>query len=280
MRPEHDQDRSLNDVLARAPSAIFKFSGLSGDRLEWMRRLIVENELYFPSPGSFNDPLDCRVTPRYEVSVLAAEKHWRDAGRKIYPNIARKELKKRAKQMARRTTTPEGQAEFATKVHEAMNRNGTACFAPDPTNVLLWSYYAEGHAGVAVRFCLTPSCMQAFGERLQAQGTTCFPIEVEYRPEFPSVNYYSSPTHEVLKTILGTKALAWQHEAEWRIVLPNRTGYLKIPRTMITGIVFGMRLDASNEQTVRQWVAARGGGIELLRVTNKPGSFVLQLEPA
>ena len=55
------------------PATTYKFSGLSGQRLEWIRALIVASKLYFARPSSFNDPLDCRVPPSFEATQLKIE---------------------------------------------------------------------------------------------------------------------------------------------------------------------------------------------------------------
>ena len=64
-------------VLQRLPSRLYKFSGLDRDRLDWMRSLVVDSALYFASPSSFNDPLDCRVPPQFDADHSAKESYWR-----------------------------------------------------------------------------------------------------------------------------------------------------------------------------------------------------------
>ena len=80
--------------------------------------------------------------------------------------------------------------------------------------------------------------------------------------------------------MLGTKSRAWAHEQEWRLVLVGRTGSVRIPAEMINGVLLGMRIDPSNEEAVRGWIAERTPRIELLRVIHKPGSFALDVVPA
>ena len=66
-------DPTLKEVIKRLPPYLHKFSGISGERLEWMRKLIVDSLLYFPQPSSFNDPLDCKIPPRFDASVISIE---------------------------------------------------------------------------------------------------------------------------------------------------------------------------------------------------------------
>ena len=236
-----------------------------------MRRLLVESHLYFARPRCFNDPLDCAVPPKFKTSQLAADAHWRKVARRNFPHIPKAEQPKVAGTLAGKSATREGQEELARVIRAAVDRNGTACFATDPTNVLLWSYYAQGHAGIAVRFGFSSAQVLALGQMLRAQGAQMFLIDVQYQAEFPEVNWYTASTFNRLRAILGTKAIAWKHEGEWRIVLVNRTGYLKIPRRMIDGVVFGMRTDRETEKTIREWVRTTSA-IVLLNAGQAPAA--------
>lgn len=275
----HD-DPSLDDLIRRIPPSLFKYSGLSGDRLEWMRRLIVDSELYFASPSSFNDPLDCRIPTRFEGSRLVVEQHWRGVARQFFAAAPRRDRKTRIRELVRDSATAQGQAKLTEQLFEILARNGTACFATDPTSMLMWSYYAEGHSGIAVRFGMDLDRIAALGRALVAQGTHLFPVEVQYSEDFPNCNYYTSTTHDRLKMLLGTKSIAWKHEGEWRFVLPNRAGHFKIPSPIITGVVLGMRIDARHEAMLRDWIAKRSPKVEFLRVSHRPNSFRLELVPA
>ena len=162
---------------------------------------------------------------------------------------------------------------LAKGVFESIDANGVACFSVDPRSMLLWSYYAEGHAGVAVRFNTTPSVLARITHHV-------LPLRVGYQDDFPKISYYTATRADLVTTVLGTKSLAWAHEQEWRLVLVGRSGSMKVPAAMIDGVVLGMRIDPSHEETVRGWVDGRTPKIELLRVVHKPGSFALDLVPA
>jgi hypothetical protein len=275
----HD-DPSVDELIRQIPPEIYKYSGLSGDRLEWMRRLIVDSELYFASPSSFNDPLDCRIPTRFEAPEHIVEKHWRGIASQPYIDMPDRGREARIQQLVRDSATPEGRAKLTEQLLNLLARNGTVSFAKDPNNMLMWSYYAEGHSGIAVRFGMDLSQIAAFGQALEAQGTQLFPVRVEYSDDFPNCNYYTATTHERLKKLLGTKSAEWTHEGEWRFVLPDRTGYLKIPPTAITGVVLGMRIDPCNEAIIREWISKRSPKIDLLRVSHIENSFRLHLIPA
>jgi hypothetical protein len=193
-----------------------------------------------------------------------------------YPDQPLRACKTIIRRLVKESNTPDGRARLTEQFFKSVNSNGMVCFSADPSSTLMWSYYAEGHTGIAIRFNMALRNLAAFGN---AVGRV-LPIEVHYQREFPTVNYYKSKTSELLFTVLGTKSLAWKHEQEWRLVLPVTCGPVRIPPPMVDGIILGMRIDPEAEAAVREWVARRSPAVELLRVVNCPNSFDLQLVPA
>ena len=268
-----DHNQSITEQLKRMPEALYKYSGLSGPRLGWMRDLIVESKLYFAKPNSFNDPLDCQIPPSYDASALVIEQYWRRFVKQKYPHDKLRHHGETIRRIIRDSKTSSGQARLTTRFFESLDQNGIACFAKDATNMLLWSYYAEGHSGIAVRFRFTQ-------ENLSEMRRLFIPLEVQYQTHFPNINYYIDTKEELLRTVLGTKATVWAHEQEWRLVLVGDQGLLPLPLKMIDGVIMGMRIDPDDERNLREWIEKRESKIELLRVSNRPRTFELKLVPA
>ncbi len=234
-----------------------------------MKSLIVDSQLYFPSPSSFNDPLDCRIPPNFAGSALTIESYWRRAISTAFPHLSAVDRKRKAKQQTLESKTPDGQGRLTERLLTGLNARGVACLSKNPTNMLLWSYYADGHSGIAVQFNMA----------MLGKLTGYFALEVRYRSEFPDFSYYKSSDFGFVHNIVGTKAKAWEHEQEWRIVLVDHVGYLTLPPGMIDGVILGMRISPQSEAAVRSWVKQRGA-LKLLRIVHKPRSFELALEPA
>lgn len=274
-------DSTVDALLKRIPSSLYRYSGLGGERLEWMRRLVVESELYFAAPSLFNDPLDFKIPTNCDAPSDVVEKHWRDLAEKSFASMPAEEKEAKIQNLIRDSGTSEGRKRLERKLLSVLAHNGTACFATDPTNVLMWSYYADGHKGAAVRFGMDLDRILALGAAFKKQGTDLFPVEVEYKEEFPNCNYYTADKHERIKVVLGTKSAAWTHEGEWRIVLPGRCDcYLKVPPQIITGVILGIRIGPREEEAIRGWLAKRSPRVELLRVVHKQNSFRLEIAPA
>ena len=113
-----------------------------------------------------------------------------------------------------------------------MEKQGIVCLSAHPDGVLMWSHYADGHKGVAIRFKMDP-------KHLVLLPVLCFFVEVTYTDLFPRLNFFDCDTFDFACSVFGTKAKAWQHEGEWRIVLLDRTGYVSIPPGMVDGVITG-----------------------------------------
>ena len=54
--------------------------------------------------------------------------------------------------MVRKSNSAEGQTHLTKLYFDLLDTYGVACFVKGPTNMLMWSYYAAGHSGLAIRF--------------------------------------------------------------------------------------------------------------------------------
>jgi hypothetical protein len=268
-----ETDEAFDSLMRRLPSKLYKYSGVSGPRLEWIRRLLLNSELYFTPPSTFNDPLDCRISLHYNASALTVEKYWRDFVRKGFPGTPMREHKARIKELVSQSRTPQGRDRLNNLFVQELDRNGIVCLGDRPNNVLMWSYYAEGHQGIAIQFNMTPEHLVAIAEQYII-------LDVEYCRDFPRINFYESSMPDAVRGVFGTKAEAWKHEGEWRVVLINQIGHVRIPPTMISAVVLGLRIDNKSEDQIRQWIQQRATPTDLLRIQNVSDSFELKVVAA
>lgn len=264
-------DPRVAEFARRLPPKLYKYMSVAGERMDWARKLIVDSELYFTRPSFFNDPLDFRIPPSFEARPEEIESFSRRRAEKY--SYTEEERRKRVETMVRLSTSPEGQVHLTNQYFEALEKYGVACFVQDPASMLMWSYYADGHRGIAVRFDTTVF--------LRNFEHACIPLEVKYRRDFPEDrSFYSDDRFGLVQSTLGTKAEAWKHEEEWRLVLVGNAGYVRMPAGMVDGVVLGLRTPLEVEQSIREWLEAKRQPIELLRVRHRPNSFDLEVVPA
>jgi Protein of unknown function (DUF2971) len=268
--PRRFDNEQVTALLDRIPTNLYKYSGLSGERLGWIQRLLIDSELYFASRTQFNDPLDCQIPPCFDASTLTIERFWADQIKSRVPDEDRRERKRRLAHYVRLSKTNKGREGLANEVLKPLDEHGIACFSAHPDKMLMWSYYAEGHSGVAIRFKITR-------EYLLEMRSELSPIEIQYHKDFPRIDFYKATVDELIWGILGSKSEDWSHEAEWRLVAPNRTGYMRIPPSMIDAVILGMKIRPEHEAAIRAMAANRKIPTKVLRIRHKPNSFQLEV---
>jgi len=259
-------------MLTDMPKCMYKYRGLEdAGSVKRLERMIVRGEIYFASPTIFNDPLDLAIQPSFEATNLQLEAYWTDDLKSRRPTLSKVEIKRRVKKFVLSSKTETGRQQIARVHLESIQRAGVLCLCANATSTLMWSYYGNGHTGVAVRFRLNEAALPAL--------TPLILWRVRYRSDFPLVNYYLSDSMDYFEATLATKSLEWAHEKEWRFSRPGRVGVAVLPLDVIDGVIFGLRTPAALRRTIRGWASQRSAPIEFLEVVNKPRSFELEVQP-
>lgn len=264
-------DAAAGSLLARLPATLYRYCGVSGERLGWIERLLIQSEAYFTPASTFNDPIDCKIPFNFNSSRLKIEQYWRSMERQ--QGVSRQEHKRRIRQLVIQSKTADGQKRLTELQFKGLERHGILCLSTEPDDMLMWSYYADGHKGIVVRFNTSL-------EQFAILRPQYVPVEVKYSMELPRIDYYETETQDMIARVVGTKAKAWEHEKEWRIVLVNQTGYVHIPPTMITAVIFGLRTEAASERRIREWTERREIPLQFFRIRNLENSFQLEVVSA
>ena len=128
----------------------------------------------------------------------------------------------------------------------------------------MWSYYADGHKGVCLRF------------RSNDLWELGLLVPVEYRSKYPTPSYYRDhiPT---LYAMLGSKAEQWRHEAEWRLG-GREAGHVSFPPSMLDGIIIGCRTPSDHVKWILGLITEREHPIEVYRASKAKSEYGLQIE--
>jgi hypothetical protein len=240
--------------------------------MEWVRDVIVHSKVYFPPSGTFNDPFDCNIPFDLSSSDLCIQNYWRKFLKKDSPSLDRKLKRKKVADLLHSSRTDEGRAELHRRVYEGMQRCGILCLSEARNSMLMWSYYASGHTGVAIEFDVTARSLLEFHQEF-----TC--IKVGYCTEFPSIKFYETKTVDQISRSLGTKALDWAHEREWRIVLIERKGLISVPPRMIKSVIFGLRTPETTRVSIRKWASERSKPMSVYKIVNGLHNLDLRVVP-
>jgi hypothetical protein len=261
------------ETYGNMPQHLYKYKNINGDNLEHVRALITEGKLMFASPKQFNDPLDCRIFFTYKASDIVKKLFWRSIGRRYFPNIPKKENDKIVRERIRDSLTPDGRKQMTEDFYTRISEYGIACFTESPTDLLLWSYYSDGHRGISVRFNMN----FYLKEKLEL---FFIPVRVKYQKEFPCFNFYNTHMTQKIYECFRTKSDQWMHEKEWRLITEGKYGVYQMPKGAIDGVILGNKIDQSKENQIREMIKSSPYSIDLFRIEIRPDSYNLQLVSA
>jgi len=246
---------------------LYKYAAF-GERTQ---SIFESNELYFSSPGDFNDPFDSIVRFVYEGSKQQRKRLLREWSPRHAPDKSRKELLGLEKRILRQNLDIDAQT--LQTFHGTFERNrrriGILCMAEERDNILMWSHYAHNHQG----FCLEFRTENPFFARAQ---------KVEYNRLLPRINILEPQWDKIItkgaKGLL-TKATDWEYEKEWRIIdLESHPGIQKFPPEALSGVILGHRSEEHRER-ITHWCRQREHPPTLYEARVKDKEFGLDIVP-
>ena len=162
------------------------------------------------------------------------------------------------------------------QIREGLGKQvGIECFTQSPTDILMWSYYADKHTGVCVEYDFSKlfiSCANSF----------LFPVSYsEKRPLLDIQNLYDPVTQQVrndriveafpsvMKSWI-TKSKEWEREKEWRLItFPIKNDSERLVKLPIASrIITGINITDENYQLVADIAKEKGIPIHRTRLKN------------
>ncbi|XOV92054.1 MAG: DUF2971 domain-containing protein [Bacteroidota bacterium] len=125
-------------------------------------------------------------------------------------------------------------------------KTGICSLTTQPTNILMWSHYADKHTGVCIKYDL---------EKLISPGIT--PIKVDYTNEYPKFNYIKE-WKDTLKLGLESfqkKSTDWTYEQEYRLVAINGCGKYGLKRNSILEVIGGSKCDTESIEKIKKSIS-------------------------
>jgi hypothetical protein len=195
-------------------------------------KIIENNELWFSSPESFNDPFDCQIFIDANYSQIQLEEVIRATSKTKLSDGKIRDIAKQA-------ISEPGKLEkiLNDSFRKLINTHGICCFAKTEETTLLWSHYTECHTGVCLKF-----------DVLADPLFFSVPLPVIYQKEYPYYNH-SVNQRELANKLILTKSDSWSYEGEVRVIKFHPPGLHKFNKLSLVEIIFGCR---SNEESIIQ----------------------------
>lgn len=199
-----------DENLSGMPEILYKYRDIKN---EWHKKLLLNTELYFTSADKLNDPYDASLPFEYNQAQLTPEniflKHTQMLERQ-YPGMSIQEIHQISFDSQRDGTIKDKvlQERYSEKVNNDIHKTfGIVSLALEPTNILMWSHYANCHTG----FCVgldTKFIFRNFQTTVQ---------QVSYSDEIPKIDLFEDMIVFFIK-LLSTKSKLWDYENEYRLI--------------------------------------------------------------
>lgn len=159
-------------------------------------------KIKFTNPEKFNDPFDC-----HEGLISFTPTNNEDI--KQYLNLNSQVLDRKHRRFAtRQSNKKENTVKFFRQKKDIYK---VSCFSKNYNNPLMWSHYADKHAGVCIGYSF-PILPENFRVYNVTYRNNILPIDVEITED--SVMYYW----------LTNKAIYWEYEEEVRAITTKSSG--------------------------------------------------------
>lgn len=230
--------------------------------------MVLDAEHYFTSPARFNDPFDCRPLHRLNGSEEEVKRYVIGLFSKFQPH---QDPEERATEVDailadpnRDPRRPENLQIFAALMGSlATDQTGMLCRSGAPDVPLMWSHYADSHAGVCLGFDPEASHFAI------AQP-------VRYTRRRATVDPTVQTKRQMLEASLYTKSLDWAHEEEWRIVLTSGPGKYMLPNAL-RSVIAGATIAHEHFKGILAWTKTLSTPVEIYRASPSPNSFEMDL---
>ncbi len=244
------------------PPHLYKYCSLgSPEQRRRSRGRLVDRIVYYASPGSFNDPFDCRAYLVADPNVA----EMREAHRQMTTRYSEAE----AEELLVQVLDPDRHDEFERQVQcvqdEYHRRFGVFCTSEVDDSIPMWAHYAGNHTGVCIQYD-TKYLRNAVAKRIG---------QVVYSPHLPARSFFGRPLDDRL---LLTKADSWSYEREWRwFGEPGQER--RLPPRAISGVVLGFRMSDEDRREVRSWLAGRRPTVRVLTAVPRTKDYGLDIVP-
>lgn len=245
---------------------LYKYRSIApGPDVDRVSKIFANNEVYFSTIGSFNDPFE----GKFKVSFDACAEHkMAIAANRVMqenPGLTEEEA---LQQATRRYKEVEKHGEKNLKA--ASQKVGVFSLTERNDDILMWSHYADSHRGICIEF--KASKMHHVDMMRKAHRVT-------YQNALPSINFYLDTLVDKLKAYIHTKAAHWSYEQEWRIVDTDGPGLKTLPDGLISSVILGHAISKENKRRVLKWISDYPHVVSLYEARLNKDAYALDIVP-
>ncbi|MCD8522585.1 MAG: DUF2971 domain-containing protein [Saccharospirillaceae bacterium] len=262
---------------------------------------LCRDKLFFASPETFNDPLDCKPTLEIDSTSTDLKKllfelirlrtHAETIASMKQLKINKSEIERRASALATKRaeaalektltsiyepfyTEPREEVELRFLKYEINSEilkrydKGICCFSSEFDNPLLWSHYGDEHRGICIGYDLirkpTPDLRKViYGGSRTIKTSVIINALLKGNQRAKTL---------LDNNVLLRKAKPWSYEKEYRLI--GDVGLHESP-LRLKEIYFGLRCPTSVIHTVTSVLYKHRGDVNFYQISNDQSSFKL-----
>lgn len=252
------------------PTSLFRYYPANLQTLENIKRQCF----YFGGVGDFNDPFECRILPPEAKDSDESFRVLRDHyGKKAeFPEEIRRQVQemdaKSFREMIRRSAI-----DMLVKARDDfIAQRGVTCFSERNENLLMWSHYASGGAGLCLEF---DTANEVFRKAIKVAYTGA-PPEVDALDVMLDVVTRREGTW--VERMYCTKPIDWCYEQEWRVIHSKRGTVYFYPKECLKAVFFGPRCSTHFIETVCLILQGQNRGVSFWRGSMSHTKYAVEFE--
>lgn len=240
---------------------LYRYRSLANDGVvEFVKKTLIDHELYFAPSNSFNDPFDCH--PSFEGEPT--ESDYRSYSKRMAPGSDHANAP---------WPIPAEKVEALRSGYVRWHENIRAvlrvvCMSEVSDDILMWSHYGDYHKGICLKFDAKHSFFETFQPVVYTDERLNFPLF----------------SHDAVALSLSTrtKSTGWRYENEWRgvkypgVSVPyEESGIYHFEPEALVGVILGPLISEEHEALIRGICAERQPPLVVIRAQLSKSKFAV-----
>lgn len=255
----------------KLPTILYKYRDWS---VKNHRKLISNQEIYFPRPSEFNDPFDGNIPVRWDLMT------YEDCYKKNLDliNISHKDKdQKLVREYAKKVTNEKTlwhpdklKRERPEQLEKWNSIIGLFSLSSVPDNILMWSHYSLNHTGFVVGFN---------SESLMEKYDFDYMESIVYQKDYPLITGDDDITTQFYKKFFH-KSKLWKYESEWRISKNHMSKrVVKLKKNTIREIIIGCQTSTKETNNIIKLTRKHFGfDVQIMKARKNEDSFNITID--
>jgi hypothetical protein len=274
--------------------------------MDTARKILESGKLRWSAPRLFNDPFDIQFDMHVDYKepdlisdavselwlVYSRKKEFEPKNRLGYfvremslitPRLTEADFKARVRKGAAESLAAQKIA--LPKLHawarEQLEIALVLCLTEAPSNILMWSHYADWHKGVALRFTTLKASSWAAARPVMYQQKMPLLFDHEQLLRFLTGRIEIDKDRFFNESIF-TKSIDWRYEKEWRVVWHGQKKVdfedTKFNPEELSGIFLGCRIEQKDGEEIVRLAKRLNTNVEVFKGRKSERTFTVDFE--